>query len=231
MSMSLVIVIPVLDEADTLALRLRALAPLRSRGARVVVVDGGSADETLAIAQTHADAALVAPRGRGAQMNAGAAAFADGVLLFLHADTVLPDQADKLVLEALRGASPWGRCDVRIDNPRAVFRCIERLMNWRSRWSGIATGDQAIFVRRDAFARVGGFPEIELMEDIALSCALKRIAPPVCLRARVTTSARRWEKHGVWRTVLLMWHLRAAYFLGADPASLALKYGYLSRRA
>ena len=231
MSMSLAIVIPVLDEADTLALRLGALAPLRSRGARVVVVDGGSADETLAIAQTHADVALVAPRGRGAQMNAGAAAFADEVLLFLHADTVLPDLADKLVLEALRGASTWGRFDVRIDSPRAVFRCIERLMNWRSRWSGIATGDQAVFVRRDAFERVGGFPDIPLMEDIALSCALKCIAPPVCLRARVTTSARRWEKHGVWRTVLLMWHLRAAYFLGADPASLALKYGYLSRRA
>ena len=229
MSMSLAIVIPVLDEADTLSRRLRALAPLRNRGAHVVVVDGGSVDDTLAIAQAHADVALVAPRGRGAQMNAGAAVCAADILLFLHADTVLPDQADRRVLEALQGTSVWGRFDVRIDSPRPVFRCIERMMNWRSRWSGIATGDQAVFVRRDAFERAGGFPDIALMEDIALSRALKRMAPPACLRARVTTSARRWEKHGVWRTVLLMWRLRAAYFLGADPATLAVQYGYPSR--
>lgn len=231
MSMSLAIVIPVLDEAGPLAERLRALAPLQSRGVFVVVVDGGSVDETLAIAQTHADAALVAPRGRASQMNAGAAVCKADVLLFLHADTVLPEQADYLVVEALQGASVWGRFDVRIDSHRPVFRCIERLMNWRSRWSGIATGDQAVFVRREAFERVGGFADIPLMEDIALSRALKRIAPPVCLQARVTTSARRWEKHGVWRTVWLMWRLRAAYFLGADPASLAVKYGYRPRRS
>ena len=229
MSMSLAIVIPVLDEADTLSRRLRALAPLRNRGAHVVVVDGGSVDDTLAIAQAHADVALVAPRGRGAQMNAGAAVCAADILLFLHADTVLPDQADRRVLEALQGTSVWGRFDVRIDSPRPVFRCIERMMNWRSRWSGIATGDQAVFVRRDAFERAGGFPDIALMEDIALSRALKRMAPPACLRAHVTTSARRWEKHGVWRTMLLMWRLRAAYFLGADPATLAVQYGYPSR--
>ena len=229
MGTSLAIVIPVLDEAATLMPRLLALAPLRLRGARVVVVDGGSTDGTLAIAQAHADVALVSPRGRGAQMNAGAAACAADALLFLHADTVLPHEADRLVLEALQGASTWGRFDVRIDNPRRVFRCIERMMNWRSRWSGIATGDQAIFMRRDVFERVGGFADIPLMEDIALSRALKRIAPPVCLRARVTTSARRWETHGVWRTVWLMWRLRAAYFFGADPAALAVQYGYRSR--
>lgn len=229
MSMSLAIVIPVLDEAGTLAERLRALAPLRIRGVRVVVVDGGSVDETLKIAQTHADAALVSPRGRAAQMNAGATVCEADILLFLHADTVLPEQADNLVLGALQGASTWGRFDVRIDSPRPIFRCIEHTMNWRSRWSGIATGDQAVFVRRDAFERAGGFPDIALMEDIALSHVLKRIAPPVCLRARVATSARRWEKHGVWRTVWLMWRLRAAYFLGADPAVLAVKYGYRPR--
>ena len=229
MDMSLAIVIPVLDEAGTLARGLRALAPLRSRGTRVVVVDGGSVDDTLAIAQTHADVVLVAPRGRGAQMNAGAAACAADILLFLHADTVLPEQADRHVRQALQGASAWGRFDVRIDSPRPVFRCIERMMNWRSRWSGIATGDQAVFVRRDAFEQAGGFPDIALMEDIALSRALRRIAPPACLRARVTTSARRWEKHGVWRTVWLMWRLRAAYFLGADPAALAVRYGYRPR--
>ena len=149
--------------------------------------------------------------------------------LFLHADTVLPEQAGNLVLEALQGASTWGRFDVRIDSPRPVFRCIEHMMSWRSRWSGIATGDQAVFVRRAASSAVGGFPDIALMEDIALSRALKRIAPPACLRACVTTSARRWEQHGVWRTVWLMWRLRAAYFFGADPRTLAVKYGYRPR--
>ncbi|WP_296358679.1 TIGR04283 family arsenosugar biosynthesis glycosyltransferase [Ramlibacter sp.] len=229
MSTSLAIVIPVLDEAATLAQRLLALEPLRQRGASVVVVDGGSADDTLAIARKHADVALVAPRGRGAQMNAGARACTAGVLLFLHADTTLPDKADTLVLESLQGGSIWGRFDVRIDSQRPIFRCIESMMNWRSRWSGIATGDQAVFVRRDAFDLAGGFPDIPLMEDIALSRGLKRIAPPVCLRDWVITSARRWERHGVWRTVLLMWRLRAAYFLGADPASLAVQYGYVPR--
>lgn len=226
---SLAIVVPVLDEAATLASRLRALQPLRQRGATLVVVDGGSTDETLVIAQAHADLALVAPRGRGSQLNAGAAACAADILLFLHADTVLPAQAETLVQSASQDAAAWGRFDVRIDNPRTVFRCIERLMNWRSRWSGIATGDQAVFVRREVFERVGGFPDIPLMEDIALSRALKRIAPPACLRECVVTSARRWEQHGVWRTVWLMWRLRAAYFFGADPRALAVQYGYRPR--
>ncbi|MEJ7688615.1 MAG: TIGR04283 family arsenosugar biosynthesis glycosyltransferase [Variovorax sp.] len=229
MSKSLAIVVPVHDEAATPAGRLLALEPLRARGAHVVVVDGGSADDTLAIAHAHADAALVAPRGRGAPMNAGAAACTAEVLLFLNADPTLPADADRLVLEALKGSSTWGRFDVRIDSRRPVFRCIETMINWRSRCSGIATGDQAIFVRRDTFTRVGGFPDIPLMEDIALSRALRRIAPPLCLRQRATTSSRRWEKHGVWRTVFLMWRLRAAYFLGADPARLAVKYCYLPR--
>jgi rSAM/selenodomain-associated transferase 2 len=229
MKAALCIVMPVLDEAATLAPRLRALQPLRQRGVRVVVVDGGSRDGTLDIARAHADLALLAPRGRAAQMNAGAAACPTEVLLFLHADTELPAQADALVRRATLGALAWGRFDVRIDSPRRALRLVAGMMNLRSRWTGIATGDQAMFVRHELFQQVGGFPDLPLMEDIALSRALKRHARPACLRERVSTSARRWERHGVWRTVLLMWRLRAAYFMGADPRQLAIRYGYEPR--
>lgn len=229
MRTALCIVVPVLDEAQTLAARLRALQPLRQRGARVVVVDGGSEDDTLAIAQAHADLAFVAPRGRAAQMNAGAAACPADVLLFLHADTALPANADLLVRRATLNPMAWGRFDVRIDSRRWLLRLAGGMMNLRSRWTGIATGDQALFVRHELFQRVGGFPDLPLMEDIALSRALKRHGRPACLRECVTTSARRWERHGVWRTIALMWRLRAAYFLGADPHQLAIRYGYRPR--
>lgn len=226
---ALCIVVPVLDEAPTLAPRLQALQTYRQRGARVVVVDGGSQDDTLEIARQHADLALLAPRGRAAQMNAGAAACPADVLLFLHADTILPEHADVLVRRATLGPFFWGRFDVRIDSPRPLLRVVSTMMNLRSRWTGIATGDQALFVRHDLFRQVGGFPELPLMEDIAISRALKRHGPPACLRERVTTSARRWERHGVWRTIFLMWRLRTAYFFGADPRQLAIQYGYRPR--
>ncbi|MGD9832489.1 MAG: TIGR04283 family arsenosugar biosynthesis glycosyltransferase [Piscinibacter sp.] len=226
---ALCIVVPVLDEARTLASRLQALQRFRQRGARVVVVDGGSQDDTLEIAKAHADLALLAPRGRAAQMNAGAAACPADVLLFLHADTALPDDADLLVRRATLGPFAWGRFDVRIDSARPLLRVVSALMNLRSRWTGIATGDQALFVRHDLFRKVGGFPDLPLMEDVAMSRLLKRHGPPACLRERVTTSARRWERHGAWRTILLMWRLRAAYFLGADPKRLAIRYGYRPR--
>ena len=229
MTPELCIVVPVLDEAPTLARRLQALEPLRRRGARVVVVDGGSADDTLAVARAHADLALRAPRGRASQMNAGAAACSAELLLFLHADTTLPEGADALVRRATAAAHAWGRFDVRIDSPRRLLRLVAALMNLRSRWSGIATGDQALFVRRALFERVGGFPDLPLMEDIAISRLLKRHGPPACLRERVTTSARRWEQHGAWRTIWLMWRLRAAFFLGADARELAVRYGYRPR--
>lgn len=228
---ALCVVVPVLDEADGLADRLRALNRLRERGARVVVVDGGSRDNTLELAREHADLAFRAPRGRGAQMNAGAAACPADTLLFLHADTQLPGDADALIESALRGRCDWGRFDVRIDSRRLALRVVANAMNLRSRWTGIATGDQALFVRHDLFCAIGGFPDIPLMEDIALSRLLRRHGPPACLRERVITSARRWERHGVLRTIFLMWRLRAAYFLGADPARLALKYGYQPRQS
>lgn len=229
MQVELCIVIPVLNEASTLAALLGELATLRRRGVRVVVVDGGSEDDTLAIAQAYADIALMAPRGRGVQMNAGAAVCTAEILLFLHADTRLPEYADTLVRQALSGQKVWGRFDVCIDSKQFLLRVVSFLMNMRSRWTGIATGDQAMFVQRDIFTAVGGFSDIPLMEDIALSRALKRHSAPACAREKVVTSARRWEQHGALHTILLMWRLRAAFFFGAAPTQLALKYGYRPR--
>ncbi len=229
MKPDLSIVIPVLDEAPRIVERLGALQALRAKGAELIVVDGGSADGTAELVAPLADRMLVAPRGRAAQMNAGAAASRGRVLLFLHADTILPEAAMQAVLAAVDNGASWGRFDVRIDGRHPLLRIVARMMNWRSRLTGIATGDHAIFVRREVFERVGAYPDLPLMEDIALSAALKRLAPPACLREVVVTSARRWERHGVLRTVLLMWWLRAAYFLGADPARLAQRYGYQPR--
>lgn len=217
------IVIPVLDEAPNIAPALAALAPLAARGAQRIVVDGGSRDGTIACAQPIAECVIGAPRGRALQMNAGAAAATGEYLLFLHADTRLPDGADRLIAEALR-THDWGRFDIRIDAPGRWPRIVAWFMNRRSRLTGIATGDQAIFMRREAYERVGGFPEIPLMEDIEMSSRLKRIGKPACLASRVTTSGRRWVRNGPLRTILLMWRLRAAYFFGADPARLAARY-------
>lgn len=226
MKPALCIVVPVLNEASGLAARLLELEQFRRRGAHVVVVDGGSDDDSLAIARARADLAFVAPHGRAAQMNAGAAACPADMLLFLHADTRLPANADAVVARALRGPFAWGRFDVRIDSRRPALRLVERMMNLRSRVTGIATGDHSMFVRHDLFRAVGGFPDIPLMEDIALSRHLLSHGRPACLREQVVTSARRWERAGICRTVFLMWRLRAAYFFGADPARLALRYGY-----
>ena len=222
----LLVVVPVLNEAASLAGSLRALQPLRRRGAWLVVVDGGSSDGSVEIADPLADRTLSAARGRASQLNAGAAAKPCRVLLFLHADTRLPNGAYEFILEAIAGGHAWGRFDVRIDSDRPSLRLVGWLMNLRSRLTGIATGDQAMFMTRAAFRAAGGFPALALMEDIEMSRRLKRIARPACLRARVLTSARRWEQGGVWRTVWLMWHLRAAYFLGVDPAHLARRYGH-----
>jgi rSAM/selenodomain-associated transferase 2 len=221
------IIVPVLNEGEGVAAMLEALADLRSLGAEVIVVDGGSRDATVQRARLRADHVLSAPRGRALQMNAGAQKAAGDVLLFLHADTRLPADADHVVLNGLqRCGRSWGRFDVKIDGRHPFFPVIALLMNLRSRLTGIATGDQAIFVKQEAFSAVGGFPSIALMEDIALCKRLKRLGPPLCLRARVTTSARRWERNGVVATIMLMWRLRLAYFFGRDPNELARQYGY-----
>lgn len=219
------IIIPVLNEAAAIANALRALDTLRRRGAEIIVVDGGSADDAAALVTPLADRVIASERGRATQMNAGAAVARGDVLLFLHADTQLPPDADRLILDGLaQSGRVWGRFDVAIEGAHPLLPFVAAAMNARSRLTGIATGDQAMFVTRLAYEAAGGFPEIALMEDIALSRRLKRISPPLCLRARVTTSGRRWEKRGVLRTIVLMWWLRLAYFFGAEPEELARRY-------
>jgi rSAM/selenodomain-associated transferase 2 len=214
------IVVPVLNEAPGIRAALEALAPLRAGGHQVIVADGGSDDGTPDLARPLCDRLVIAPRGRASQMNAGAREATGDVLVFLHADTCCPPDAAAAIAQAMK-RHLWGRFDVEIEGRHPLLKVVAWSMNLRSRLSGIATGDQAIFVRRDAFA---GFAQIPLMEDIAFSKAMKRRGPPACLRSRVLTSGRRWESRGVLRTIVLMWRLRLAYALGADPARLAEKY-------
>jgi rSAM/selenodomain-associated transferase 2 len=229
---SLSIVVPVLDEAQGIDSFLDSLAALRERGAELIVADGGSTDRTPQLAASRCDAVLSAARGRARQMNAGARAATREVLLFLHADTFLPAQADTLVCRALAdGSRVWGRFDVALSGRHPLLRLVEFMMNLRSRFTGIATGDQAIFMTRRAFDTVGGFPDVALMEDIEMSRRLKRLSRPVCLEQRVATSSRRWEKIGVARTIALMWWLRLCNALGVDPRRLEQMYRRASRRA
>ena len=221
--MRLSVVIPALDEAEGIRAALEPLQAWRSAGHEVLLADGGSRDATVERARPLCDRVIEAPRGRARQMNAGAALAAGEGIVFLHADTRLPPEGWRLVEQAL-DAAPWGRFDVAIDSARPMLRVVSAMMNWRSRRTGIATGDQAIFVRAEAFRALGGFADIALMEDIEVSARARARAPPAGLSARASTSARRWERHGVWRTILLMWRLRAAYALGADPACLSERY-------
>ena len=219
----LTIVLPVLNEAAIIAAALAALAPLRARGAEIIVADGGSRDGTAQLAGPLADRIITVRRGRGAAMNAGAALGTGDALLFLHADTALPDGADRLIDAALARRA-WGRFDLRIAGRHPLFAVIARMINWRSRLTGIATGDQAIFVSRQAFEADGGFPDLPLMEDIAISRRLKRLCRPHCIATPAVTSGRRWERNGVLSTILLMWRLRLSYYLGVEPALLAELY-------
>jgi rSAM/selenodomain-associated transferase 2 len=218
------IIIPALNEAASIGAALTRLQAARRRGQEVIVVDGGSVDGTPAQCDGLVDQLLCSETGRATQMNAGAARAHGDTLLFLHADTLAPDDIDQLIAAALCRAPGWGRFDVRLSGSQPLLRLVEWLMNLRSRISGIATGDQGLFVTRAWFDTLGGFPDLPLMEDIALSTRLKRRARPHCLRARLLTSSRRWERHGIARTVMKMWWLRAAFFLGVPASRLVRQY-------
>ncbi len=215
------VVMPVLNEASCIE---GALTRLRGLPVEIIVADGGSTDDTPARAGRLSDRVVAAPRGRALQMNAGATMAKGDVLIFLHADTIMPDDALALMESALEGGASWGRFDVRIEGTHPMLPLVAATMNLRSRLTGIATGDQVIFCRRALFDQLGGFAAIALMEDIDFSRRARSVSRPACLKARVTTSGRRWERHGVMRTILLMWQLRLRFFLGADPRDLARAY-------
>jgi rSAM/selenodomain-associated transferase 2 len=223
--MRIAVIMPALNEAAGLQQTLAALAQWPARGHELILVDGGSQDATTTIAARAGVRVLQSERGRARQMNTGAAETTADILLFLHADTQLPADADQLVIAGLQdGRHRWGRFDVRIRGRSRMFPLIGTMINLRSRLSGIATGDQALFMTRAAYSAVGGFPDLPLMEDVEICKRLKRLSRPACLAEPVVTSGRRWETRGVWRTILLMWRLRFAYWSGTPAEQLARLY-------
>ena len=217
------IIIPTLNEAQTIKNCLTPLQTLR-HNCELIVVDGGSDDNTIALAKPLADKLIPSATGRALQMNNGAAHANGKVLIFLHADTSLPYAAAELISQAITDKRQWGRFDIRLKGSHPMLSVVAWFMNWRSRLTGVATGDQAIFITKSLFESVGRYPAIALMEDVALCKILRKISPPLCLKAKVTSSGRRWEKFGVFKTILLMWSLRLRYYFGADPQTLTSLY-------
>ncbi len=235
--MKVSVIIPVLNEEAVIRKKLPDMQWIRDSGHELIVVDGGSADDSLSIAKTYSDIAIASSQGRAIQMNAGAKIATGDVLLFLHIDTVLPPGGFNKTVTSLGRAYDqgddqndgpvkkfWGRFDVRLSGSHIMFRIIESMMNGRSRITGIATGDQAIFVTKELFNKIGGYPAIPLMEDIEISRRLKKNSKPVCIRDQVITSSRRWEISGIYRTIFLMWRIRLSYWLGVDPVRLVKRY-------
>lgn len=222
--MNIALIVPVLNEAESLTALIDQLSQLRQSVAKIVIVDGGSTDNTLEMLEDSDFKIVSAPKGRALQMNAGVLHSNADILVFLHADTKLPANAIKTIEKVISAGALWGRFDVCISGGHPMYRVIALMMNWRSRLTGIATGDQAIFMCRTVFNVVGGFPEQPLMEDIEISKRLRKISRPACLPETVITSGRRWQKYGVWRTILLMWRLRFAYWRGVPASTLAEYY-------
>ena len=222
--MKLSVVVPVINEEMNLSRMAGCLRSVIEHGHEVIIVDGGSTDNTLTIAYYISDTVIISKKGRALQMNSGASVASGDVLLFLHADTLLPENVAEIISDAYLGENFWGRFDVRLSNKKYVYRLIECMMNMRSSLTSIVTGDQAMFFEKDLFHRIGGFPEIALMEDVEISKQLKKISKPVRLKSKVVTSSRRWETNGVVATVLLMWKLRLYYFFGVSPEKLSQMY-------
>lgn len=223
-SVKISIIIPALNEAKTIEKTLQLLQAMRQRGVEVILVDGNSQDQTCQIAEPFIDK-LIKPEkfGRANQMNAGAEQVAGELLWFLHADTLVPENSDQLIIKALQ-KSQWGRFDVQLSGKQFLLRVVERMMNIRSCWSGITTGDQGIFISRQLFTKVAGFPDIPLMEDVEISKRLKQIESPVCIHEKLITSSRRWKENGIIKTIMLMWWLRFCYWLGVSPEKLNKMY-------
>ena len=218
------IIIPTLNEADYVISCLKNLESLRTAGHEIIIVDGGSTDDTIELCAQRPVLLINSAPGRAIQLNRGALAATGNLLLFLHADTTLPKHVDSILSTIACADVIWGRFDIRLSGQHYLFKVIAFWMNLRSRLTGVATGDQAIFVSKKLFQQCGGFPELALMEDIALSKKLKHYRPPICLRDRVITSSRRWEKNGIVKTIVSMWLLRIRYFFGVNPVTLARDY-------
>ncbi len=218
------IIIPTLNEQDSIINCLNQLQLLRQLGHEVVLVDGGSNDNTVLLSNSLCDKIITSEKSRAMQMNAGARLASGHCFLFLHADTVLPDNIHELISKIHDIENKWGRFDIRLSGHHWLFRVIENCMNIRSSLTGVVTGDQALFVGRELFYKVGAYPEIALMEDIAISSRLLNYSRPVCIAETVTSSSRRWEKNGIIKTIIKMWSLRLLYFFRYDTNRLARLY-------
>jgi len=221
------IIIPTLNEEENIeALLQHVQSTAQTRDYEIIVVDGGSHDNTLSIAQSHCDDVLTAKSGRGTQLNAGVERSTGDVFLFLHADTQLPNHFDAMIFEriAKNPMKGWGFFSIKLSGQRLIFQVIAKLINVRSKFTSIATGDQCLFVTRNAFHQINGYKSIPLMEDVDFTKRLKKYGTPIFIKESVVTSSRRWEEKGVVRTILLMWWLRLLFFIGVSPEKLSGLY-------
>ena len=218
------IIIPAYNEEKNIREMLQRLQDFRAKGNEIIIADAGSHDNTTEIVRPLADKIIRCKKGRALQMNTAAKQARFDIFWFLHADTLVPADALELINSALQNNYEWGRFNIRLSGNALFFRIIENMINLRSRLTGIATGDQGIFVKRTSFYAVQGYKNIPLMEDIDISKKLKKISSPACLKQRLITSSRRWEEHGIIKTIILMWQLRLLYFLGVSADKLATKY-------
>ena len=217
------IIIPTLNEEQGIRDFLNALQPLREY-CEIIIADAQSTDNTKLRSLPLIDQFISTPKGRAIQMNLGAAQASAEILIFLHADTYLPEQALASIQQGIASGAQWGRFDIRLIGQSAMLKVVAQMINWRSHLTGIATGDQVLFMTQQIFRQLGGFPEQALMEDIEMSKRLKKIQRPYCIKTKVNSSARRWEEFGIWQTIILMWSLRLRYFFGESPTVLARLY-------